>query len=185
MLWRLIDINHEAIQAFRAVLDDGVAPLSSATFSRISYTLISQARLAFALLDLLDPPAVDDDIRSNGNANGWQPLTPKQVIEQINYDNSCSSLVAKLESAASGQRGGTGVDALRHFSLLVPSMLASYTRKLQARMASSAVEGSNRKGLEPDAGSGGQAFNDRTFNSILRDFKLPPAQSATKFARPF
>jgi hypothetical protein len=163
ILWRLTETNKSIFQAFLAIPDTELPRLTFSTYSKLCYVLISQARAALVLLELIFTQpisAVGAAVRGYRD-NSWQLPSAQEVIERVGYRYSCQALVEKFaHTAAMLQReGADGGDAMMQMSRLTKSMMKSYAKKLQARgtswdgdsrTASGASQGRPARGLSPD-----------------------------------
>ena len=141
MLWRLLNTNNRQIEKFLALPDQELRRLCVVSYSYLCYTLISQARVTFALLD-----AVGSKNGGVASDSEEQVSTAQLIVDRAGYVRSCTSLIEKFDIAASGSLKANDVDAMQNFSNLTRAMVLGYSKQLQDRFESSAARLDSGKG---------------------------------------
>lgn len=133
MLWRIVDENGRFLRTFIALPTQDLFRLCFATFSKLCYTLISQARVAFALLDLIGSvDQTEDEIK-----------LVQSVLHKIGYNRHCSLLISKFTEASSPDSpAGEQRDAMANFGTLSKAMMGGYSKQLQDWL--------HRRGINPN-----------------------------------
>jgi hypothetical protein len=145
MLWRILNENSRFLQAFIAVPEQDHYRLCFATFSKLCYALISQAKVAFALLDLIStsncmPERVEAD----------QTAMVQLIVDKVGYNRHCSLLIEKFAAASSPAFPAAGrKDTMVHFGVLSMAMMKRYSKQLQIWLGGSGLNlmESNATGL--------------------------------------
>ncbi len=124
MLWRTLEENNHFLQALTTMPAEDLPLLCFATFSKLCYVLISQAKVAFALLDLVNPTGHASD--------GTHRTLVQLIIDKVGYSRHCGLLVegfaaAAIVAPAAGERN----EAMLHFGVLSKAMLKGYSKQLQ------------------------------------------------------
>ncbi|KKP06726.1 hypothetical protein THAR02_01215 [Trichoderma harzianum] len=137
MLWHLMGVNNCYFREFLALPGEELLRLSFLSYSRICYTLIGQAKITFALLNtVVNPPC-------NGMVQGVERQVPSAqvIVDKVNYDGHCMSLIEKFEKASRNLQKGE--DKLQPFSMLssvTKSMMFNYSRQLRDMLSNMSEE---------------------------------------------
>ncbi|KAL6789515.1 hypothetical protein GGI42DRAFT_347241 [Trichoderma sp. SZMC 28013] len=195
MLWRLLHANNNFLAAFLMLPTQDLRYLSFATFSKLCYVLISQAKVAFALLDAWESTQHES---VNPQTTGWQFIT-----NQINYNNCCHQILDKFEASSKDLLPDErDKSAMFQFWLVTKSMMSSYSTQVKRRIdakttfrhhfqatgvqnsentfsllpmetAAAPMETANWPDLEMLPENTGAIFDDATWQTIMNEFMLP------------
>ncbi len=174
MLWRLSEANSGYIDGFLTLPDHELYRLCFVSYSKLCYTLISQAKVTFALLDAFD--SADGGMLNDSET---QTSMAQLVIARVGYIRSCTSLLDKFDAASPRSLKLDGnVDAMQQFSNLTKSMILGYSKQLQARFEHGVVCLDGTSSVTPRRQADSMVPPAGSANDNLRDVIMPTQGSA-------
>lgn len=127
MLWRVLRSNREFIRHFLTAPNEHVFFFPSASFSRLCYVFICQAKVAFALLEALAPAD------KAAYPSTPETISPEQlVINEVDYPGICQILRDKFHSMKRDPFiGGKEVEFISLMEGTLSTLGTGYARHLQ------------------------------------------------------
>lgn len=130
MTTRIQTSNKSFIHRFLDIPNDELLHLAFSSFSRLCYILISQVKVAFALLEASKQQA---NVFSSVSSSGLPISSPLQVIlDEVDFVNDCAALYEKFKTACNDEYTlGQDRECMVHFACVVKGMKSGYEHQLK------------------------------------------------------
>ena len=160
MTSRILNANKAFIRHFIAIPDDELIHLAFSSYSRLCYIIISQVKVALALLDAvqMDAPSNPTSVSTFGNKD--QSLA-QLIITEVDYVNECTMLyqqlrrVCRVSFAVRHEQG-----CMEHFACVVKGMISSYEHHLRSLSVPVLDVGTQYPQLMINTGNAAEIYTD-------------------------
>lgn len=201
MTTRTMKANKAFLRRFIEIPDEELIHLAFSSYSRLCYVLISQAKVAMALLDAAQTDALPDP-----SVFGSKTQSPAQlVIGEVDYIADCTLLYRQLRRVCRVSHAIRHDNGCReHFACIVKGMISTYEHRIKGRLSTrgqavmaqypqvmvdaggpAEIYGGMATVLDSDASFGGAlgdggslampefVFDDAVWQSVMETFNIP------------